>query len=47
MAIFLLADFGLIMIVSAVAVLFGYLVPGYILRTEYRKKVKHINKELH
>ena len=43
MAIFLLADFGLIMIVSAVAVLFGYLVPGYILRAEYRKKVKHTN----
>ena len=38
--IFLLDDFGVIMIVSAIAVLLGYLIPGYMLRTEYRKKAK-------
>jgi hypothetical protein len=38
--IFLLNDTAQIMIVSAVAVLIGYLVPGYMLKAEYRKKVK-------
>ncbi len=38
--IFLLNDFGLMMVVSAIAILVGYLVPGYMLRTEYRKKAK-------
>ncbi|MBC7828448.1 MAG: hypothetical protein H7122_11930 [Chitinophagaceae bacterium] len=39
-AIFLLKDTGPIMIVSAVAVLIGYLIPGYMLQAEYRKKMK-------
>jgi Flp pilus assembly protein TadB len=39
-AIFLLNDIGLIMIVSALAVLIGYLIPGYMLKAEYRKKMK-------
>jgi hypothetical protein len=39
-AIFLLNDIGLIMIVSALAVLSGYLIPGYMLKAEYRKKMK-------
>lgn len=38
--IFLLNDFGQMMIVSAIAVLVGYLIPGYMLRAEYRKKMK-------
>lgn len=39
-AIFLLKDIAPIMIVSAIAVLIGYLIPGYILKAEYRKKMK-------
>lgn len=39
-AIFLLKDTGQIMIVSAIAVLIGYLIPGYMLQAEYRKKMK-------
>ena len=39
-AIFLLQDIGQIMIVSAIAVLIGYLIPGYMLQAEYRKKMK-------
>jgi len=39
-AIFLLNDVGQIMIVSSVAVLIGYLIPGYMLQAEYRKKMK-------
>ena len=39
-AIFLLKDIGQIMIVSAIAVLIGYLIPGYMLQAEYRKKMK-------
>jgi Flp pilus assembly protein TadB len=39
-AIFLLNDIALIMIVSALAVLIGYLIPGYMLKAEYRKKMK-------
>ena len=39
-AIFLLTDIAQIMAVSAFAVLVGYLIPGYMLRAEYRKKMK-------
>ena len=39
-AIFLLNDVTQIMIVSAIAVLVGYLIPGYMLQAEYRKKMK-------
>lgn len=39
-AIFLLKDTGPVMVVSAVAVLVGYLIPGYMLQAEYRKKQK-------
>ena len=40
-AIFILHDqFTWVMIISTVAVLLGYLVPGYMLRAEYRKKMK-------
>ncbi len=39
-AIFLLEDTGHIMVVSAIAVLVGYLIPGYMLQAEYRKKMK-------
>jgi heme exporter protein D len=39
-AIFLLNNTGLIMIVSAIAVLIGYLIPGYMLQAVYRKKMK-------
>jgi Flp pilus assembly protein TadB len=38
--IFLLDDFGQIMVVSAIAVLIGYLIPGYMLQAEYRKKMR-------
>ena len=39
-AIFLLHDLAQIMAVSAIAVLIGYLIPGYMLRAEYRKKMR-------
>jgi hypothetical protein len=39
-AIFLLKDTTQIMIVSAIAVFIGYLVPGYMLKVEYKKKMK-------
>lgn len=39
-AIFLLKDITLIMIISAVAVVAGYLIPGYVLKSEYRKKMR-------
>lgn len=39
-AIFLLNDVAQIMIVSSIAVLIGYLVPGYMLKAEYRKKMR-------
>lgn len=39
-AIFLIQDFMYDMVVSSVAVLIGYLIPGYKLRAEYRKKMK-------
>ena len=39
-AIFLLNNTAQIMVVSAIAVLIGYLIPGYMLQAEYRKKMK-------
>lgn len=38
-AIFMINDFKYDMMVSAIAVLIGYLVPGYILRAKYRKTI--------
>ena len=38
-AIFLLKDVAPVMLVSTIAVLIGYLIPGYMLRKEYRKKM--------
>lgn len=38
-AIFFLTDFKLIMMVSALAVLAGYIVPGYIQRAQYKKTI--------
>ncbi len=37
-SIFMIKDFFFIMIISAVAILLGYIIPGYILRAEYNKK---------
>jgi Flp pilus assembly protein TadB len=39
-AIFLVRDFKYDMTISALAVLAGYLIPGYMLRADYRKKMK-------
>lgn len=39
-AIFLVSDFKMAMLISAFAVLIGYLVPGYMLRAGYRKKMQ-------
>lgn len=38
--IFLLNNTAQVMVVSAIAVLIGYLIPGYMLQAEYRKKLK-------
>jgi hypothetical protein len=38
-AIFMIAEFKYDMMVSAMAVLIGYLVPGYLLRAKYRKTI--------
>jgi hypothetical protein len=38
-AIFLLADFYYTMVVSSVAVFIGYLIPGYLLRQQYKKGI--------
>jgi Flp pilus assembly protein TadB len=38
-AIFLLSDFYFTMLISAVAILVGYLIPGYMLRRQYNKSV--------
>jgi len=38
--IFIVEPFRYDMMISAIAVFFGYLIPGYILRREYRKKMK-------
>lgn len=38
-AIFLIADFYYTMVISAVAVLVGYLIPGYLLRQQYKKSI--------
>jgi Flp pilus assembly protein TadB len=35
--IFLIKDFKYVMIISAIAVLIGYLIPGYLLRNQYKK----------
>lgn len=37
-SIFMIKDFFFIMVISAVAILLGYIIPGYILRAEYNKK---------
>jgi Flp pilus assembly protein TadB len=37
-SLFFLNDITIMMLVSAVAILAGYLVPGYLLRADYRKK---------
>lgn len=39
-AIFMIRDYTYIMMVSALAVLVGYLIPGYMLRAGYRKKMQ-------
>lgn len=39
-AIFLTKDFQYDMMISALAVLVGYLIPGYMLRAEFRKKMQ-------
>lgn len=39
-AIFLVRDFKVDMLISALAVLIGYLIPGYMLRAGYRKKMQ-------
>jgi MFS family permease len=39
-AIFYIEDFRQDMMISAVAILVGYLIPGYMLRAEYRKKMQ-------
>jgi len=38
-AIFLINDFYFTMLISAVAILVGYLIPGYMLRRQYQKSV--------
>jgi len=43
-AIFYIEEFRYDMMVSAIAVLLGYLVPGYLLRSEYRKKMQSSNR---
>lgn len=40
-AIFLINDFRYDMLVSSIAVLTGYLIPGYMLRAKYRKTMNH------
>jgi Flp pilus assembly protein TadB len=37
-AIFFINDFSYNMMISAAAILIGYLIPGYMLRSEYKKK---------
>ena len=39
-AIFIIKDFKYAMIISAVAVAVGYLIPGYLLRNQYKKSLK-------
>ncbi|MEO5648203.1 MAG: hypothetical protein ABIQ56_07550, partial [Chitinophagaceae bacterium] len=36
--IFLVKDFAIAMLISSVAILVGYLIPGYMLRSEYKRK---------
>lgn len=40
-AIFIVKDFKYAMIISAIAVAVGYLIPGYILRNQYKKSLKN------
>ena len=40
LAIFLMNDFFYVMIISSIAILIGYLVPGYLLRNQYHKNYK-------
>ncbi|WP_315818243.1 hypothetical protein [Paraflavitalea speifideaquila] len=40
LAIFWVKDFKYDMMISALAVLVGYLIPGYMLRAEFRKKMQ-------
>lgn len=42
-AIFLIHDLFYVMLISAIAVLIGYLIPGYMLRYQYNKKTKSIS----
>lgn len=44
--IFLATDFRHDMIISAVAILVGYLIPGYMLRAEFRKKMQSSDRIL-
>ena len=37
-SIFMIKDFFFIMVISAVAILLGYIIPGYLLRADYNKK---------
>jgi len=39
-AIFIVADFKYAMIISAIAIAIGYLIPGYMLRNQYKKSNK-------
>lgn len=39
-SIFMIKDFFFIMVISAVAILLGYIIPGYLLRAEYNKKMQ-------
>ncbi|MGZ5246739.1 MAG: hypothetical protein ACXWV5_06855 [Flavitalea sp.] len=39
-SIFMVNDFFYIMVISAIAILLGYIIPGYILRAEYNKKMQ-------
>ena len=45
LAIFLITDFAYDMIVSAVAVLVGYLIPGYMLNAEYKRTYSREEKK--
>ena len=40
-AMFFIEDFMYDMLVSAIAILTGYLIPGYMLRSKYRKAMNH------
>lgn len=44
LAIFYATDFRHVMMISALAVLIGYLIPGYMLRSEFRKKMQSTDR---